>query len=120
MHDPTEGGLDGGIHEMADASRLGVKIFEEKIPISHETVEICRYFKIDPLQLISSGALLISAKPRSANTIIRSLLRSGIQASIIGHFLENPKERFMVRKDGKAQTLPRPISDHLWQVIQQM
>jgi len=120
MHDPTEGGLDGGIHEMADASRLGVKIFEEKIPISHETVEICRYFKIDPLQLISSGALLISAKPRSANTIIKNLLRSGIQASIIGHFLENPKERFIVRKDGKAQTLPRPISDHLWQVIQQM
>jgi len=120
MHDPTEGGLDGGIHEMADASRLGVKIFEEKIPISHETVEICRYFKIDPLQLISSGALLISAKPRSANTIIRSLLRSGIQASIIGHFLENPKERFIVRKDGTMQPLPRPASDHLWQVIQQM
>ena len=120
MHDPTEGGLDGGIHEMADASRLGVKIFEEKIPISHETVEICRYFEIDPLQLISSGALLISAKPRFANTIIRSLLRSGIQASIIGHFLENPKERFLVRKDGTMQTLPRPASDHLWQVIQQI
>jgi len=120
MHDPTEGGLAGGIHEMADASRLGVKIFEEKIPVSYETVEICKYFKIDPLQLISSGALLISAKPRSANTIIKNLLRSGIQASIIGHFLENPKERFLVRKDGKVQTLPRPASDHLWQVIQQV
>jgi hydrogenase maturation factor len=119
MHDPTEGGLAGGIHEMADASHLGVKVFEEKIPVSYETVEICRYFKIDPLQLISSGALLISAKPRFANTIIKSLLRSGIQATIIGHFLENPKERIFVRKGGKVQTLPRPTSDHLWQVIQQ-
>jgi len=119
MHDPTEGGLAGGIHEMADASHVGVKILEENISVSHETAQICRYFKIDPLQLISSGALLISAKPRFANTIIKSLLRSGIQATIIGHFLENPKERILVRKDGNMQTLPRPTSDQLWQTIQQ-
>jgi len=114
MHDPTEGGVTGGIHEMADASNLGVKILEEKISIQPETVKICELFQIDSLQLISSGALLISAKPRFASEIIESLGQQHIHASIIGEFKENLHERIMIRKDGSIQTLPRPLSDHLW------
>ncbi|MEM3700059.1 MAG: AIR synthase-related protein [Candidatus Bathyarchaeia archaeon] len=66
MHDPTEGGISGGIHEMAEASKVGFQVCEEKIPIQLETRKICEYFKIDPLQLISSGALLISVEPEFA------------------------------------------------------
>ncbi|MGQ9641314.1 MAG: AIR synthase-related protein, partial [Candidatus Bathycorpusculaceae bacterium] len=114
MHDPTEGGIAGGIHEMADASNLGVKVFEEKIQIQPETLEICNFFKIDPLQLISSGALLISAKPESAEKIIRRLKMEKIPVFVIGEFLGNPRKRLLLRKDGKTQNLPRPITDHLW------
>jgi len=114
MHDPTEGGVSGGIHEMADASNLGVKIFEEKIHIQPETSKICEFFHIDPLQLISSGALLISAKPEFADKIIGELEQKQIHASIIGEFLEKSRHRLILRKNGETQTLPRPISDHLW------
>jgi len=114
MHDPTEGGVAGGIHEMADAANLGVKVFEDKIPIAHETMKICDFFKIDPLQLISSGALLISANPQSANEILEELRDNEIQAEIIGEFLEDPKERLLISADGTIKELIRPISDHLW------
>jgi len=114
MHDPTEGGVSGGIHEMADASNLGVKILKEKILVQHETAEICKFFKIDPLQLISSGALLISAKPEFANKIIESLKQQKIYASIIGEFSKDLHERTITGKDKKIQALPRPLSDHLW------
>ena len=73
MHDPTEGGILNGIHEMADAAGLGVRVFEEKITVEPETAKICRYYEIDPLQLISSGALLIAAEPEAADKIIDSL-----------------------------------------------
>jgi hydrogenase expression/formation protein HypE len=119
MHDPTEGGVTGGIHDMADASNVGVKIFKEEIPIQPETTDICRFFKIDPLQLISSGALLISSKPEFANKIIESLERQQIHASIIGEFSKNLHERVITRKDGKAQALLRPLSDHLWLALKQ-
>jgi hydrogenase maturation factor len=66
MHDPTEGGILNGIHEMADAASLGVKIQQDKITIEPETAKICRYYEIDPLQLISSGRLLIAADPEAA------------------------------------------------------
>ena len=114
MHDPTEGGIAGGIHEMADAANLGVKVFEEEIPTAQETLEICNLFQIDPLQLISSGALLISADPNSADEILEELGNHGIQAAIIGEFLEDPKERLLISPDGTIRELIRPLSDHLW------
>jgi hydrogenase maturation factor len=114
MHDPTEGGVIGGIHEMADASNLGVKVFEKKIPVAEETVEICKFFKINPLQLISSGAMFIAAKPEFAEDIITKLRREKIEASVIGEFLKNPKMRTIVHKDKREKILPRPECDHLW------
>ena len=114
MHDPTEGGVFGGIHEIADASHLGVKVFEEKIPIQPETAKICRIFRIDPLKLISSGALLISASPISTQGIVGSLRENHIQASVIGEFNDDSSDRSYKTRKGEIQTLPRPISDHLW------
>jgi len=117
MHDPTEGGVAGGIHEMADASNVGVKVFEEAIPVQRETAEICRHFQVDPLQLIGSGALLVSAEAKSANKIVRALKLEGIQASVIGEFTENKAQRVLTQKDGGEKALPRPLSDHLWAAL---
>jgi hydrogenase maturation factor len=116
MHDPTEGGVAGGIHEMADASNVGVKVFEEAIPVQPETAEICSHFQIDPLQLIGSGALLISVEAKSASQIVRALKRERIQASVIGEFTENKEQRVLKQKDGE-KALPRPLSDHLWTAL---
>ena len=117
MHDPTEGGVAGGIHEMADASGLGVKIFEKAIPVQPETAKICNYFEIDPLQLISSGALLISAEAKSAEKIIANLAQQQIEAIVIGEFIEDTTQRLLIRKNGVVQALPRPLSDHLWTAL---
>jgi hydrogenase expression/formation protein HypE len=114
MHDPTEGGILNGIHEMADAAGLGVRIVEEKITVEPETAKICRFYEIDPLQLISSGALLIAADPQSSCKIVDSLCEKHIYADIIGEFTLNQNKRILIHKDDSAETLPRPVSDHLW------
>jgi hydrogenase maturation factor len=117
MHDPTEGGVLGGIHEMADASNLGVRVSEEKIFVEPETTKICRYFEIDPLQLIGSGALLIAADKEKTGKIIENLRKKHVFAAEIGEFGGNVNKRLLIRKDGSAQELPRPVSDHLWQAL---
>jgi len=117
MHDPTEGGVAGGVHEMADASSLGVKIFEEKIRIKPEAVKICKFYGIDPLQLIASGSLLIAAQPDFTDKIINALKKEEIAAEVIGEFTSSPQKRLIVRKDGKAENLVRPVSDQLWQAL---
>jgi hydrogenase expression/formation protein HypE len=117
MHDPTEGGILNGIHELADASGLGVLVVEEKIIVEPETDKICRFYEIDPLQLISSGALLIAAEPQATNKIVDSLRREHIYADVIGEFNPNPNKRILIHKDDSAEMLPRPISDHLWTAL---
>jgi hydrogenase maturation factor len=114
MHDPTEGGVAGGIHEMADASDVGVQVFEEKIPVASETLKICQFFEINPFYLISSGALLISANPSFVDKIVKVLQSHKIEASIIGEVLETAGSRILIRKNGTKTELARPVSDHLW------
>jgi hydrogenase maturation factor len=117
MHDPTEGGIAGGIQEMADASKVGVRVFETRIPVQKETLEICKFFKIDPLQLISSGALLIATKHDFAEKIVETLKKNRINASVIGEFLKEPEKRVLVSKNGSEKLLVRPLSDHLWAAL---
>jgi hydrogenase expression/formation protein HypE len=117
MHDPTEGGVAGGIHEMADASNVGVKVTEEEITVQPETAKICSHFQIDPLQLIGSGALLISAEAKNASQIVSNLKREQVQASVIGEFTENAEQRVLMLKGGGEKALPRPLSDHLWTAL---
>ncbi len=119
MHDPTEGGVAGGIHELCDASNLGFKVFEEKISVSEETVRICDFFGIDPLQLVASGSLLISVEGHCADDVVDVLTKHKIAANIIGELHGSPRKRQIVRKDGKIEELPRPQSDHLWQALKQ-
>ena len=87
MHDITEGGLLGGLFEVAMASNKGFKIFKEKIPMLDITKKVCMEFKIDPLRLISSGSMLITTK--NGGGLIKLLNESGIEASIIGKICES-------------------------------
>jgi len=114
MHDPTEGGIAGGIHEVADASNLGFKIFEDRIPVAKETLEICKAFEIDPVYLIASGSMLIAARKDAADGIKKTLIKSGISASVVGEFLSSSEDRIVKRKNGFESELPRPTCDSLW------
>jgi len=113
MHDPTEGGVAGGLHELADASGKGFEVYEDRLMSEPETLEICRFFKIDPLRLISSGSLLITCLPEMTDKILSKLHLVGIKASSIGRIKASTR-RVIVNKSGIHQKLQRPLSDHLW------
>ena len=117
MHDPTEGGVAGGLHELADASNIGFQVYEEKILVSEETRRICAYFEIDPLQLISSGSLLIVAEKEKTKEIVNRLSQNGVPASVIGKVTEPELGRKMVSRIGEKVELVRPVSDHLWTAL---
>jgi hydrogenase maturation factor len=99
---------------MAEASSLGVRIHEERIDVQPLTMRICEFFDINPLRLVSSGALLISVDPKSVEAVIENLKMKRIHASVIGEFLQNTDERRVVRKNGEAQDLLEPTADQLW------
>ena len=84
MHDPTEGGLATGLHEMAQAAGIGMMIEAEAVPVYPETLAVCRATGLDPWGLIASGALLLAVEATDAGNIVRALEADGIRAAIIG------------------------------------
>ena len=84
MHDPTEGGLLAGLAELAYASKVSITIYEDKIPMSVETKIISKAFDIDPLTMLSSGALIASVKKGFEEKALKVLREIGVEASIIG------------------------------------
>ena len=118
MHDPTEGGVSGGLHELADAANVGFNVYAKEILVPNETQRICEYFGVDPLQLISSGSLLVVAKEEKADQIIKSLSKKGVQASVIGEVVEHKSGRNLIKKTGEKTELVRPDTDHLWKALE--
>ena len=86
MHDPTEGGVGAAIHEMAVASRLRIEVDLDRIAIRSVTADVCGMFGIEPLGLISSGALLIAIAPGRVGQLLAAMRRVKIDAAVIGSF----------------------------------
>lgn len=84
MHDPTEGGLATGLHELAIASSCGIIVERGLIPVLPETERLCAYYSLDPMGVIASGALIASIDPRDTAGVLEGLRRAGIRAERIG------------------------------------
>lgn len=105
MHDPTEGGVATGLHEMAHASGVGLEIREEALPYLPETLVLCQHFGLEPLGVIASGALLIAADPDFTPGIVKNLDQAGIKAAVIGQVQPAEQGRWLL---GSARTRPLP------------
>ncbi len=116
LHDPTEGGIATGIHEMAYASKSGVEVWSDQIPISEETAALCGYYAIDPLGTFASGSLLIASDPAVSDEIIDQLRAGGINAARIGRFTARDAGVFML-KDGSHVPLPHYNQDEISKIF---
>lgn len=83
-HDPTEGGVAQGIHELASCSGVAIEIDAQALPVKSATRALCDALGIDPLGLLASGALLFTATPVVARGATQALREVGIAATVIG------------------------------------
>lgn len=109
MHDATEGGVLGAVYELARASGLGVELDAEAIPIRPETKAVCAALGLDPLRLVSSGALVIAAP--DGGRVVDALDAAGIRAAIIGRLTDG---ELILRTSAGLVPLAPPESDELW------
>ena len=116
MHDPTEGGLATGIHEMAAAAGLGALVEESDIPISVEGGMICKALKINPLGVITSGALLLAVPDEGEEIVRETLIKTGAMGVRIGKFFAS-ESGVMMRSGGKTSPLKRFDSDEISRVL---
>lgn len=90
MRDPTRGGLATVLVELSESSNLGVRIYEEKVPVREEVRFICDMLGYDPLYLANEGKAVVVVSPEDEERALQ-ILRShplGKNAYVIGEVVE--------------------------------
>lgn len=117
MHDPTEGGLATGLRELAFASGVGLEVAGEVLYVPDETQVLCKHFRIDPLGVISSGALLIATAPEDTAKVKAAVEQAGVRCDVIGSAREEAFGLKLVTDQGLVD-LPRFERDEIARVLE--
>jgi len=86
MRDPTRGGLATVLHEIHHATRLGVHLKQDDIPVRDEVASVCEILGYDPLYLACEGRVVAVIDHRQSDAALHALqaLPNGKDAAIIG------------------------------------
>ena len=84
MHDPTEGGLAAGLHELAAASDVRLTLRGADILWFEPGLALCRALGADPWATLASGSLLATFPADLAGRAVEELRALGPVASPIG------------------------------------
>jgi len=114
MHDATEGGVLGALHELSSASGKAVVVETEKIFISEETRQVCSLFGLDPLVTLSEGSLIITCKEHAQEEIQKRLRRDGIDSFLIGEVKGGMKMGLWLKSERGLRPLVPPRADPYW------
>jgi hydrogenase expression/formation protein HypE len=91
LRDPTRGGLATSLNEISIQSGVGIKIYENAIPIKPAVAAACEMFGFDPLYVANEGKLIAIIDKSVADDILAVMREHplGREASIIGTITEN-------------------------------
>lgn len=98
LRDPTRGGLGTSLNEIAEQSNVGIRIYEDSIPIRSEVRGACELLGLDPIYLANEGKLIACVAAEDAEKVLESMQAHsyGRESCIIGEIAsEHPRKVFM-------------------------
>jgi hydrogenase maturation factor len=114
MHDPTEGGLASGLHEVAHACGLALHVDRRQVHWFAPGVEVCRALRADPWATLASGCVLATFPPEVAAGAVAALEADGHAAAVLGEARTAP-EPAVIDETGTA--LPWPACDEVARIL---
>jgi len=118
MHDATEGGVWGGLYEIAEASHVGMLVDRNGVVVRPEVQAVCDLFGMDPYISISEGTLLLTCRPEKASAVIDRLADAGISASRVGE-VTPANQGIRLVENGRERELDHPRVDPFWNAFAQ-
>ncbi len=114
MHDATEGGVLGGLWEIAEASGVGMDIEMREDDWPADVRALCDLLEIDPLAAIAEGTLLVAVDDPHAGGVKDALEQAGIPCFRIGRVTDDAARRVLRRGNGDEEQLGVPEEDPFW------
>lgn len=84
MHDATEGGVVGGLVEMAAGAGVRFDVERAKVPLAPGVEAVCEAAGVDPWLVTSCGTLLVTVVPNDADAVVAALESRGTPAAVVG------------------------------------
>ena len=110
MHDATEGGVAGGLVEMARGAGVRFDVEAAAMPMAPGVESVCDAVEVDPWHVTSCGTLLVTVAPGDADSVVAALRDRGTPAAVVGSVAEGAG----VHVDGER--VEHPDVDPSWAV----
>ena len=116
LRDPTRGGLATSLNELAQQSKVSIRIEEKEIPVREEVLAACEMLGFDPLYVANEGKMIAIVLPGDADKVLKAMRRNkyGKKAAIIGEVgAENPGRVTMKTVLGSSRIVDMLVGDLL-------
>jgi len=99
LRDPTRGGVASALNEIAEQSRVGIRIDESRIPIRADVQGACEILGLDPLYVANEGKLLAFVPPDQAERVLAAMRAhpQGTESTIIGEVVTDHPQIVVMR-----------------------
>ena len=114
MHDATEGGMIGGLCELAIACGHTVRVERRVLPLDPDVAGACAALGIDPHTSLAEGALIVCVQPGHAGRVREAIAAVGIAVTEVGEVLAGEARLVVAETGGRLTTLDAPPADPWW------
>jgi hydrogenase expression/formation protein HypE len=116
MRDPTRGGLGATLHEIAQASNVGIAIEESQLPVRPEVQAACDLLGLDPLFVANEGKMVAFVESRVAARVLEAMRAHplGRNAVVVGAAVADHRRMMVARTViGAHRVIPAQIGEQL-------
>lgn len=116
MRDPTRGGIATTLNEMAAGSNVGIKTYQDRLPVRTDVQGACEILGIDPMYVANEGKLVAVVPEQYAEEMVEVMRKNplGKDAMIIGEVVnEHPGIVSVVTPLGVERIVDMPIGEQL-------
>lgn len=99
LRDPTRGGVATTLNEIAQQSGVGIRLFEDSLPIREDVAGACELLGLDPLYVANEGKVLACVPSASAAAVLDAMRSNphGKEACQIGEVVATDVGRVFLR-----------------------
>ncbi len=114
LHDATEGGVLGGLVELAKACGHDVRVDRSKLPLHPAVATACEVLGVDPWWSLSEGTLIACVAREHTAAVLKELADDGIGAAAVGEVLAGHGKLWVAEPDGGVSTFDAAQPDPYW------
>ncbi len=111
-----EGGIFGGLWQLAAENGVGLVADLKRIPVRQETIEVCEYFDLNPYELLAGGSMLIVTA--NGEGLVHTLEKADVPAAVIGRITQGNDR--VIRHGEESRFLEPANGDEIFQYYAQV